>query len=207
MAQRFEVSMKNSATPLSERRRRCPSPNGALAGLARLSLVTALASMLSGCLVDDPPPYPEPKQTPPRLDYTTATPSLNQIIRAKKGDTLDFRIFSSSEDAGDGLKAYLYLDFNGDTSQFPVRDDDMPPSTLDDTSRFFTISWPISQTEPAGCHRLTLRVSHAKNVPILSNPPLDPSDVAEAYWWMQLDAGPNDSNDLLNCPSATSGAP
>lgn len=163
--------------------------------------------MLSGCLIDDPPPYPEPKQTPPRLDYASATPPLSQIITAHSRDVVTFTISSISEDAGDGLRAFLLLDFDGEFPSTPAGDDSMPASTLDDSSRFFQIRWRILPGTPAGCHRLTLRVSHAKNMPDSSSPPFDVADVAEAYWWLQLDPDPNSANDLVNCPKATTGTP
>lgn len=170
-----------------------------LSGLARLSLSAAVASMLSGCLVDDPPPYPEPKQTPPRLDYTSATPPLGLILNVKTNDQIAFRVNVSSEDAGDGLNAFLLLDNKDPPDELFSRP--LPPTTIDDTNRYFNVDWTVRRVVP-GCHRLLLRVSHARNLPDSAATPVNIADVAEAYWWVQVDAAPSDANALVDCPNA-----
>jgi hypothetical protein len=190
------------ATAMSGASGRFSAGRQRLCVLARLSLGISLVSMLPGCLVDDPPPYPEPKQTPPRLDYGSATPPLNQIINARIGDFVTFTIPSTSEDAGDGLNAFLLLDYNGEAMPFEVSHGEMPASTLDDTSRFFEVPWLIRPGPMPGCHRLTLRVSHKANMPLSWSVLKNPKDLAEAYWWLQLDTPAGSTENLLDCPAA-----
>jgi hypothetical protein len=159
--------------------------------------------MFSGCLVDDPPPYPEPKQTPPRLDTATATPALKQIIVAKRGDPLSFKVFSSSEDAGDGLNAFLLLDYQGGTSIDLLGYGSLLPSTIDDTSRFFEFPWEVRSSISAGCHQVTLRVAHTRNMPDSRTPVVNLADLAEANWWLQVEPDPDKAETLVNCPTAT----
>jgi hypothetical protein len=199
MAQRLSAMGEGIATLMSGLRSQIARRSRAFMALARLSLVAATA-MLSGCLIDDPPPYPEPKQTPPRLDYATAIPALNQIIIAKRGDPLSFKVFASSEDAGDGLNAFLLLDYNGSAIDL-LGDDFLLPSTLDDTSRFFEIPWEVRSNIP-GCHRITLRVAHTRNLPDSHTPVVNAADLAEAYWWLQVDPDPSDAGNLVDCPTA-----
>jgi hypothetical protein len=173
--------------------------------LARLSLSVALVSSLSGCLVDDPPPYPEPKQTPPRLDNVGALPPPDQTIVAKNDDLLRFTVPSASEDAGDGLNAFLYLDYNTSEETF-LKFGSLLPSTLDDTSRAFDIPWRVRAD--LGCHRLTLRVAHAKNMPNPDVEVINVADLAAAYWVLNV-VGDDVSaaNTLVNCPQADHGSP
>src|SRR5688572_20296073 len=99
---RFE-HLTEFATRLSYRHRAKVSRCGAFSALARLSLIGLAASMSSGCLIEDPPPYTQPKQTPPRLDLVAAVPPPDQVIVRKTGDLIEFRVPVVSEDAGDRL--------------------------------------------------------------------------------------------------------
>jgi hypothetical protein len=191
-----------AATPLS-----CSS-NGAtpvlrgIFGLARLSLVGALVSMLPGCLVDDPPPYNAPKQTPPRLDYRNAVPLLDQVIVAKALDTIKFTIPFSSEDAGEGLNAYLLLDYQGEALPSIAATKILPASTLDALGREASLPWQV-HADP-GCHRLTLRLGHVSNLGDPGfHPTINTSDVAEAYWWMNVVDDSTTGNTLTDCPLAS----
>ena len=172
-----------------------PVVHGWFSALARLSLLGALLAMFPGCLIDDPPAYTQPKRTPPRLAYHKAAPLLDQLITMKKTDSLEFTIPVASEDAGEELRAQLILD--GDLINYVS----VPPSTLDDTSRVIRAPAGPSDFRHAdpGCHRFTLRVAHASTLPSRS-PPIDTSDVAEAYWWANFDLDEAEGNMLKNCP-------
>lgn len=180
---------------------------GRFVGLARLSLGVAGISMLSGCLVDDPPPFVAPQKTAPRLDYSRATPGLDQVIVRNSGELIEFRIPVTSEDAGDPLQAQLLLDYGGDGAQADfLRPATMPASTLSDTNpRVFNMPWTVRPSVAPGCHRFTLRVTHASNVPT-EHPELaiDKSDLAEAFWFGNINVGPEDAGTLVNCPSGGS---
>lgn len=163
-----------------------------------------MASMSSGCLIEDPPPYTQPEQTPPRLDLVAATPPLDQIIVRNTGDVIDFSIPVVSEDAGDRVVAFLQLDMGSPTEDPFVSQGFAPASTLDDLSRKLTLpSYEVKAFLTPGCHRFTLRVSHQLNFTIGTEVE-DPKDVAEVYWWANLN--PENSATLVNCPLASSGA-
>jgi hypothetical protein len=174
--------------------------------LARLSLVTAALSMLSGCLVDDPPPYVPPRQTPPRLDYSSALPGLDQVIVSKSNEVIDFRMPVTSEDAGDDLSAVLLLDYRGDGTGFdPLYFLSLRASTLDDTKRVFKMPWTVRSPLAAGCHRITLRVTHSRNVGERADQVIDKADLAEAFWFANINVDPEDANSLVDCPQASIG--
>ena len=173
-----------------------PAVHGWFSALARLSLWGALLAMFPGCLIDDPPAYTQPKRTPPRLAYHKADPLLDQLITIKSTDPLEFTIPVASEDAGEELTAQLILD--GDLINYVS----VPPSTLDDTSRVIRAPAPPPYIVKAGpgCHRFTLRVAHSSTLPNGFAPPIDTSDVAEAYWWANIDLDLAETKMLMNCP-------
>jgi hypothetical protein len=193
------------ATRLSYRRALRTPRRSAFSALARLSLMGVTVSMAAGCLIEDPPPYREPQRTRPDLDTTTATPPLDQVIVRQTGDLIEFKIKVVSEDAGDRLLGVLQLDMGSPTEDDNLESAFVPASTLDDTDRQLTIPWEVSPFITPGCHRFTLRVSHASNFTHIPDV-LDPTDVAHAYWWANLNPR-TDSATLENCPLASTGGP
>jgi hypothetical protein len=181
------------AIPLSSRFR----------GLARLSLLFVQISMVSGCLVEDPPVYTEPTRTPPRINLRTAEPQPDRIILVEQGDPVLFRVPFSSEDVGARVSAFLFLDYS-EKSKTPLASADAAGSTLDDDNRRIEITYPATDQVSFGCHRIMIRISHADNFLLFpSGAPINQADVAEAYWWMNvLDvAAGDDSSNLRNCLS------
>ena len=163
--------------------------------------------MLSGCLVDDPPPYVPPAKTPPRLDYSGALPGLDQIIVSRSNEVIDFRMPVTSEDAGDDLSAILLLDYRGDNTFDPIYPVTLRASTLDDNKRVIKMPWTVRPFLPAGCHRITLRVTHSSNVGERADQVIDKADLAEAFWFANINVDPEDANTLVDCPQATTGVP
>ena len=175
-------------------------------GLARLSLAMATLSMLSGCLVDDPPPYPTAQQTPPRLDYAKASPGLDQVLVTSFPDLVTFEMPVTSEDAGDELAAVLLLDYDGQGGE-QLNSGHLPASTLADTNkRVFSLPWLVPKRIDAGCHRITLRVTHLGNTGATANDVLDKKDLAEAYWFANVNVTPENAGSLVDCPKASSGS-
>jgi hypothetical protein len=173
-------------------------------GLARLSLLAVLLSMLSGCLVDDPPPYVAPQQTAPRLDYTEASPGLDQLLIASHPDLIRFEMPFTSEDAGEQLYAVLWLDYDGVEGE-QLNSGFFPPSTLADTSRrVLSLPWKVQERIVPGCHRFTLRVTHVGNTGT-STKVFDKKDLAEAYWFANINVTAENANSLVNCPQASTG--
>lgn len=177
--------------------------------LARLSLGVAAISMSSGCLVEDPPPFVAPQKTAPRLDYSKATPGLDQVIVRNSGESLEFRVPVKSEDAGDGLVGNLLLDYAGEgTAITPLGFATVSASTLDDRDeRVLKTTITILPKTSPGCHRITLRVTHFSNL-APGNPYqlIDKSDLAEAFWFANINVSPETAGMLVDCPMGSSGA-
>ena len=163
--------------------------------------------MLSSCLIEDPPPYTEPQQTPPRLDLRRAVPLIDQIIVRARGESVPFNVPVASEDAGDDLLAFLLLNYTGESSGAPIlASARVPASTLDDTDRVIALDWSIDSRVSRGCQRLTLQVSHVSNMDFDHLPLVfDKSDLAIAVWWANIDLGAGSSAMLTDCPLATGG--
>lgn len=159
--------------------------------LARLSLGAALVAMLPGCLVDDPPAYTQPKRTPPRLENHRAEPLADRVIVARMPDVIEFRVPVASEDAGEGLRTQLWLD--DDIIDYGT----LPASTLDDTSREVLFNFSVVRSTVSGCHRFKIRVGHLSTLPQGSGPIQDPGDIAEAYWWANLNLPSSESGTSL----------
>ncbi len=177
-------SAPRSATRLSGLAPRLSGISSRFYGLARLSLLLVALSMLSGCLVEDPPLYTEPTQTTPRLVTRLAKPALDRIIIVDKGDPIEFSMPVVSEDVGEEVQALLFVDsfpFNSDT-------DTVPPSTLDDLSRSLKLSYQSLPVIDFGCHRMMMRVSHQSNFDFQTSngTPIDDADVSEAIWWVNV---------------------
>jgi hypothetical protein len=178
------------------------APRAALPGgfgqLARLSLLLPLLGMSNACLVDDPPQYTEPKQTPPRLNLREAVPLVDDVLVRTTGKQVLFNVPVASEDAGDGLFAVLRLNFSGEAEPRNITFASFPPSTLDDTTRSISLTWTIDSMVPSGCNRITLEVTHLNNVSFV-----DKHDLAVAVWWANINPSPDDPNSLSNCPVAS----
>jgi hypothetical protein len=150
--------------------------------------------MLPGCLVDDPPAFIQPKRTPPRLDHYRARPPLSQDINARDGELLEFSIPVASEDVGEQLVTQSYI------GKRLINSVAMPPSTLDDPEeRLVKFNYQVLRDLVGYCHVITLRVGHASTLPDANGPPLDPSDVAVAYWDVIINF-PSDGTTTPVCP-------
>jgi len=192
-----------SATRLSWLEPRRSRRLGRFVGLARLSLGVAIISMLSGCLVDDPPPLVAPKKTKPFLDNSNIHPGVDQLIVTNSGELVMFTIPVKSEDAGDPLFAILLFDYTPDSDMVePAGSVPMPASTFDDTSRVFTLPVTVRPDIKPGCHRYTLRVTHQSNiVPGHSDRVINKADLAEAFWLANINVPPENAGQLVNCPN------
>jgi hypothetical protein len=141
--------------------------------LARRSLLPlAMAVSTQGCLVTADPVSYEPQPTPPIILTTGLDPDPRRIHRlgGVSGVTmLDIKASVLSEDAGQTIKTALFIDYGhanaqGQPFRFFVQSfPELAPSTLGAGPRdlqgvdYFLASTPLV----AGCHRLTLVVTHA----------------------------------------------
>ena len=155
--------------------------------------------MLSSCLVDDPPAYRAPQQTAPQIHGARALPRLDRIITTSTGTFEHFDVPIVSEDAGEGLSATLFLDYL-DANSEPLKSSNLPPSTLDEGERSLKFVWTVRTPRP-GCHRLTLRVAHDSSWS--NGDVVDLDDLAEAYWFANINVTAQNANVLVDCPSAS----
>lgn len=192
-----------SATRLSWLASPRPRRLGRFWGLARLSLGVASISMLSGCLVDDPPPLVAPKKTKPFLDNSNIHPGVDQLIVTNSGELVTFTIPVKSEDAGDPLFAILLFDYTPDSDMVEQAGSvPMPASTFDDTNRVVSIPVSVRPGITPGCHRYTLRVTHQSNlVKGHSDRVINKADLAEAFWLANINVPPENAGQLVNCPN------
>jgi hypothetical protein len=168
-----------------------------------LPSLLALVPLVTGCLVDDPPAYRAPQRTPPRIGGPRVLPRLDEIItyRADANQPLVFTIPISSEDVGDQVEGRLYSDYLDAQSNIR-RVEKIPASTLDEGERILKMDWTPGNDLAPGCHRITLRVTHAANW--RSNAAVyDPADVDEVYWFAKINVDDTRLPTLVDCPDAS----
>jgi hypothetical protein len=170
------------------------------AGLAWL----AALPLLTGCLIDDPPPYRAPPRTAPRINGLRVQPPVDLIITYPPGSTegISFRIPITSEDAGDPVQARLFVNYaNIASSTQPF--ERLPASTLDEGERTASFTWFPDFSSPPGCYRLIVRVSHESNWRGAAEL-YDPSDVDEVSWFAKIFVEAPASSTLVDCPFPSS---
>ncbi len=173
------------------------------AWLARTSLlVLGVVASASACLVTGSPDFSPAERTRPQLIAVTPT---TEMLRPgyENGQFLPVPIAAEvlSEDAGDDLEAVLLVDYGYMASENspPWREavpvDVTAPGTLSEGPRPVTGTWtPRKNVVEAGCHTLTLLVTHQKSG---QNPgfwcPADPDDYDTLTWFVAL------CEDLATC--------
>lgn len=181
------------------------SPRRARDGSAKRSLLRfpSCAAWLSilvlpACL-DGPPTFGSGFRTPPFLVVSEAEPPVGAIYT---GDIpFDVSVPFLSEDAGDDLVAFLFVDLRPGV-EIDLDDlvdfDRLPASTYEDDTRRVQLTWGLSVE---GCHSMTLMLTRELNWPRERPRPIDDSEVARLVWWMHIDPG-SPTAQLDDCPSA-----
>ncbi len=159
-------------------------------------ILATFAAMTPSCFITSTPDFQPPSQTPPLLDGNTASPPLGDVIIAQPNTEIDLKAGLRSEDAGEDVAVYLYVDYGLNTVPdqpyaivFPIGT--VGASTISDDSRYASITWKPQLISP-GCHRLTMMVSHKFNFIGGVTCPADLSDSSALSW------------DLLLCSSTAS---
>ena len=167
-------------------------------------------SLLSGCLVADPPTYEEPPPTPPVFDLANANPFIGGVIVVDRRGTNPTRVVNvsvpfRSSDNGDSVIAALHLDWSFEGEGFTEGLAEIAPSTFDDTERTIDLTWRLDHRPPtAGCHTLTLLAAHESNWETETFRPhiiRGRNDTAMATWWVNVDPPEGEPYTLRNCPS------
>lgn len=171
---------RSRATSLSEVAGGARPAARRFAALAWASLGLVSAAMSTGCLITDPPQFKPPKHSRPLLDATTADPDPGAVLRVEESEiqngTKSAIKFSadviSQEDSADTgsafqqLEAWLYIDYGSDADplqpySFAIRANKIQPASSSDQKRRVEATWrPGLQRVDAGCHTVTLVVSH-----------------------------------------------
>jgi len=183
--------------------------------LARTSLLLVLGMLslaaVASCLVSPTPSDLQPARvTPPYLSGFDPDPSKVWVIdRANPGGAVaTFRASTGSvnvvsEDLGNNLQALLLLDYQGESTSLAAIVqiiNDIPAGHIDDPPplRSIKIDFTLPPGTPAGCHSLTLIVTHGFKLASLV--PARDWDVAFAVWWLDVDDDPAAPRaDLVRC--------
>jgi hypothetical protein len=183
---------------------RCPMPwRSRDVHLARTWLLAFVLTVpLAGCIFPEPPEYHR-QQTPPFL--WSPIPTITEVVSKKSGQSLDISVNVTSEDNGDDLLAFLYLNYLPDsaaTQKFELLTT-VPAGTLNEVpTRQVVMTWTVPErSTPGTCEQLSLVVTHRSHVDTHFRPN-DDSDIAVITWWLDI----NETDETLGqCPRRPGG--
>jgi hypothetical protein len=171
-------------------------------------LIIALVTLgTSGCIVPEPPTYDPRSPTAPVLDAFNANPTnlFPTTLAGNQVNGFQFRVPYRSEDSGEEIWAGLYVDWGNNPSPLPNNYRRYEPSTYDDAEREISIT--IRGSLPAGCHTLSLFVTHMSNTlvddsgELYLNEEAAKDDLGVATWFFNIDPPPTDPTTLSRCPA------
>jgi hypothetical protein len=149
---------------------------------------------LLGCL-DDPPTFAPRGQIPPFIIAGQVDPPLGAIYEGPP--TFDINIPFRSEDVNIPIDARVYLDLEpGSADKMAFAQALVPPGNFEEL-RMVRIEWT---TRIAGCHSLTVIMTHADNY-ALTGLPLDDELAARIVWWTNI-GDINGQIPMADCPGA-----
>jgi hypothetical protein len=166
----------------------------------RLGVLSSAMAMV-GCVFPEPPDYEQPTQTPPFL--WSPTPATTEILRRSSGENVDINVNLRSQDNGNELWVFLYLDYSiQGTDASEVNRARMDPGTIEQ-ERILSISWTVP---PLGsiCKQLSLVVSPKSNFD-QSFRPRDYRYVGILTWWVDIN-DTEESISLGDCPHSAGGS-
>ncbi len=164
--------------------------------------MVVVSTFAQGCIVADAPQYTTPGQRAPVLDLYDAAPLILKIIEVQDKDPVILNVPVRSEDAGEQLFAILLVDYDTPTRGF-AGEQLLAASTYDDATRVIAITWAVNVANVgAGCHRLTLIVTHPSSFDFgkLQVRPTRTTDAALATWLLNVAPQPGVPVDLSSCP-------
>ncbi len=195
-----------TATRLSQQAREAAGKSGAFALAQRSLLALASMTLISSCIVADPPTYTDPTQTRPELRAYLAKPPIYQVvsIQLPQVGIPSFTVPVRSEDNGERLLANFFLDFES-TRVSPLGGQIIAPGTLNDpTDRSISFAWTTVNGASAGCHTITMVVAHESSFTTNpQTPDMDAAakDAAIITWWVNVLASPTAPTSVVDCPS------
>jgi hypothetical protein len=147
---------------------------------------------LSGCL-DAPPEYRVPDQVPPVIMTDDVLPSTSSVNHPSV--KVDFTVPFRSDDAGEGLLAYFVRDIPSGKPSFgyvidnpAIRINPDPRPFAEQDNRTFTFPGWTWTSDEAGCHTVTLILSHESNFNLRNGEVdvLEPTKAARTTWFFEL---------------------
>lgn len=164
------------------------------------------ASTTSGCLISAPTELEEEERIPPAVFMDQVTPSLLRPVLTYSDPMLNqpFSVPFVSEDLGEEVWGILYLDYNS-PERTRIGDGDLPASDWSDRNRTMNIEWTGPLNRPAGCHSVTMVLTHKDNFGSNSLP-IDRDKTAFVTWWISHDSALQDVT-LYDCDETASLAP
>ena len=170
-----------------------------------LSLLALTGAGSSGCLVAEAPEYGPPRKTTPVIDWQSVDPPPYQILKPIPPTQL-FSIPVRSEDAGDGLVVYGYVDYLNGSYPGALFMDEWPFEPSPTSEHDLSFAWTIRGDISPECHQVTIFVTHASNYGLGvnggPNGGVDPNDIASISWWATFDPD-GDTTNLVGCPMPT----
>lgn len=165
--------------------------------LARGVLLLVSGFSLASCLVDEPPEFQDPERTAPILYLDKSEPRNTTFLPATSNATIPFSIVLQSNDLGDNVVAYPWLNFGlvGELALTPQR---IAPGIFEEPrSASFLVMIPSGQQ---GCVALTILFFHEDDSDTFHpGRPVTGAPVSRATWWLLVDADPEDVT-IADCP-------
>jgi hypothetical protein len=173
------------------------------------SLVGALslacvASLTTGCLVDEPPEFEDPERTAPIMFLQSAVPTYGQVLVLQRNSPgVPFTIRVQSEDLKKSLWLHVWKNF-GLNGEARIDSQENPPGTFKEPREITFILEPNLLTP--GCVPITLILQHEDNFDQRTLKPLDFSLATMAVWYAVVDVDPADVS-FADCPQPTTKTP
>jgi len=173
-------------------------------GFWMVALTASTPLLSSGCLVADAPDYGPQQRTPPLIDPLSVDPKPGLFFTQDFKQTRHFSLKVYSEDAGEGLWAPLYVDYEDKDRRSWQIDYPLAPSTAEN-AKSLSFDWAPNGLIFAGCHSLTLLVMHESSYRFIPQrepiPKVSDGDIAQVIWWVTIP--PEQPSDTVEaCPAA-----
>ncbi len=170
-----------------------------------LSLCVA-ASLLSSCIVDEPPDFEDPERTAPILYLDKSDPPNNTFVQVSADSTLKFNVVLQSEDLREPLVAIPWVNFGLENEHGLTPHQVTPGSGSTPREAPFVVT--IDSQVPRGCVPLTIFFAHEDDVDFFGNKGALPKPGAlstRATWWLLVDSEPQEVT-FADCPQPSANA-
>ncbi len=164
-----------------------------------LSLGVA-ATMLSSCIVEEPPDFEDPERTAPILYLDQSVPPNNTFVQVPADSTVKFNVVLQSEDLREPLVAIPWVNLGLENERGLTPHQVTPGSFSTPREAPFVVT--IDSQVPRGCVPLTIFFAHEDDVDFFGSKGALPKPgalSARATWWLLVDSAPQDVT-FADCP-------